>query len=253
MLRFFLTFIVGTLTVQARGKVTIAAAANLVHTIDVVEAAFRTQHPEIEIVVVIASSGSLVAQITHGAPFDVFLSADLDYPQALIKSGHAVADSLTPFAVGQLVLWTTNPDLPIDKLVHALRDPAMHKLAIAHPSTAPYGRAAQQTLESLHLWQALQPKLVIGENISQAAQFVGSGNADAGFIARSLVMSPTLAGQGRWIEVHADLHQPLTQGAVLTLRGADNPSAREFLIFLLSEETRKVFARQGYGVPISPP
>ncbi|MBP6506003.1 MAG: molybdate ABC transporter substrate-binding protein [Opitutaceae bacterium] len=237
-------------TPAAAATLSVAAAANLVYALDALHAAFKQLEPETTINVTLGASGSLVTQITHGAPFDVFLSADLYYPQALIKAGQADADSLTPFATGQLVLWTTKPGLELTALATAVRQPSVKKIAIANPATAPYGRAAQAALTQLGVWAEVQPRLVTGENISQTAQFVSSGNADLGFVALSLVLSPQLAEKGRWLAVPAGLHAPLTQGAVLTRRGAANPAARRYLEFLLSPTARGVFARFGYGPPV---
>ena len=252
MLRFCLALCLSVATAHAEHKVGIAAAANLVHTIDALKSAFLTAHPGVKVDITIGSSGNLVAQITHGAPFDLFLSADLEYPQALIATGHADAASLTPFATGRLVLWTAKPDFKITDLATALLDPSVHKIAVANMTTAPYGRATRQSLDRLELRSILQSQIVTGENVSQTAQFVASGNADLGFVSLSLVRSPQLEGQGTWIEVPAHLHEPLTQGAVLTKQGTLNPSAQRFLAFLQSPEARKVFARYGYDAPTSP-
>ncbi|MFI5355723.1 MAG: molybdate ABC transporter substrate-binding protein [Opitutales bacterium] len=252
MFRVFLAFLLALPAAQAAETVRVAVAANLVQASAALNAAFRAAEPGIQLEVVFGSSGNLVAQITQGAPYDVFLSADLDYPRALIAAGQAEAETLTPFATGRLVLWTTRPGLAVPDLATALRDPALHTLAIANPATAPYGRAARETLEKLGLWAVLQPRLVIGENIGQTAQFVASGNADAGLVALSFVLSPQLADRGRWVEVPAADHAPLTQGAVLTRHGADHPAARRYLAFLRSAAARKVLERFGYGVPASP-
>ena len=175
----------------------------------------------------------------------------MEYPLALIKNGQADAASLTPFATGRLVLWTTRSDLPMTELESVLHDTRMRKLAIANPDTAPYGRAARQTLEKLERWDAMQSNLVIGESISQTAQFVASGNADAGFVALSLVLSAKQQNPGKWLVVPEDFHEPLTQGAVLTKRSTANPAARTFLTFIVSDKARKIFARHGYGMPAS--
>ena len=236
----------------AAPALSVAAAANLVYAMDELNAAFRREAPEVVLTATTGASGSLVAQIGHGAPFDVFLSADLDYPQALIKAGNAVPESLTTFAVGRLVLWTTRPGADISSLAAAVADPAIRRLAIAQTSTAPYGRAAREALEKEGLWASVQPRLVTGENITQTAQFVETGNADAGLVALSLVLSPRLKDRGRWTEVPARLHAPLDQGVVITKRGAANPAATRYLAFLRGPEARKILERFGYGVPASP-
>lgn len=234
------------------GELSVAAAANLVYALDALHAEFRRTAPDVSLTVTTGASGSLVAQIGNGAPFDVFLSADLDYPRALIDAGQADATSLVTFAVGRLVLWTTRPGLDVGSIPDVVRHPAVRRIAIAQVATAPYGRAAREALEKLGLWADAQAKLVTGENITQTAQFVETGNADAGFVALSLVLSPRLQEQGRWSEVPAGLHAPLAQGAVITNRGATNPAATRYLAFLRGPEARKILERFGYGVPASP-
>lgn len=234
------------------GRVSVAAAANLVYALDALNAAFHATAPDVEVTVAIGASGSLVAQITHGAPYDIFLSADMDYPRALIAAGQADAASLLPFATGRLVVWTVNPAVPLDSVAAALQHPATKKIAVANVESAPYGRAAKQALEQLGLWNDLSAKLVFGENITQTAQFVESGGADLGFVALSLVLSPALQSRGRWIAVPEELYAPLTQGAVLTRRGKTNAAAVRYLAFLQSDAAREVFARFGYSVPGKP-
>lgn len=251
IIRLIVLFCLGTATLPAAGRLHIAAAANLVHVMEPLAAAFLAAHPDIKLQTSFGSSGGLVAQISHGAPYDVFLSADLAYPQSLIASGHADATSLKVFARGQLVLWTTRSDLKMSDLTEILSTPSLRRVAIANPETAPYGQAAQQTLEQLHLWILLKPKIVFGENISHTAQFVESGNADVGFVALSAVLSPQLATRGKWLLVPAMLYTPLEQGAVLTTRGTSNPAARVFLRFLLSPEAQDLFSRYGYGTGAS--
>jgi len=236
--------------------VSVAAAANLVYALDALNAAFlEIENPKSKIenrttlTATTAASGSLVVQIKNGAPFDVFLSADLDYPQALIQAGQADAKTLTTFATGRLVLWTTKPAIDVSDLAAAIKNPAVQKLAVANPTTAPYGRAALQALDHLGLAAVARPKIVTGENITQTAQFVETGHADAGFVALSLVLSPKLKDQGRWTEVPATLHAPLDQGAVLTHRGAANPAAARYLAFLASPTARAILTRFGYALP----
>ncbi len=237
---------------RAAQALSVAAASNLVYALDELNAAFRREAPDIVLTATTGASGSLVAQIGHGAPFDVFLSADLEYPLALINAGNAVPESLTTFAVGRLVLWTTRPGADVSSLAAAVADPSIRRLAIAQTSTAPYGRAAREALEKEGLWASVQPRLVTGENITQTAQFVETGNADAGLVALSLVLSPRLKDRGQWTEVPAHLHAPLDQGAVITTRGAANPAATRYLAFLRGPEARKILERFGYGVPASP-
>lgn len=229
--------------------VSVAAASNLVYALDALNAAFAKASPAVTVTSTTGASGSLVAQITHGAPFDVFLSADVDYPRALVSAAAADRASLVIFATGRLVVWTTRPGLRLDSISAVVRDPTVRKIAVANPATAPYGRAAQQALEKLGVWAEAQPKLVVGENITQTAQFVETGNADVGFVALSLLLAPDRRERGRWLELPGGLHAPLEHAAVLTQRGASNPAARRYLEFLTGEAARKILLQFGYRVP----
>jgi molybdate transport system substrate-binding protein len=231
----------------------LAAASDLVFCLPALTAEFSKNSPSITVQVTTGSSGNFFAQIKNGAPYDLFLSADLSYPRALIIAGAADAASLTPYAIGRLVVWTTHPALDPTDLAALVRDPRVKKLALANPAHAPYGRAAQQALDHLGLSSVAAPKLVLGENIAQAAQFVQSGNADAGIVALSLVLAPALRDTGRWHELPATLHAPLQQGAVLTKLGATNPAAQSFLAFLRTPAARAIFERYGFRLPAAPP
>lgn len=252
MWRYFLILLSGILPAGADTVVSIAAASNLMHVLDPVTAAFEATHPGIKLQTSFGASGNLFAQISHDAPYDVFLSADLDYPRALVLVGKAEEKSLCIFAIGQLVLWSKHATLPPGDLGAALRNPLVRKIAIANPTTAPYGRAAKQALEQLGLWDFLVPKLVVGENISQTAQFVDSGNADLGLVALSVIQNTGLAQTGHWLAVPPSLHLPLMQGGILTTRGAAKSAAHAFLEFLQSTEAQNLFARHGYSVRTSP-
>jgi len=250
MKRFLaLVLALGLALAASAEKVTVAAAANFVYCLDALKPAFARIAPGAELVIITGASGNLVAQIKNGAPFDVFLSADVDYPQQLVKTGLAGQDAVTVFATGRLVLWTRREDVPLDSLAGAVRSPLVKKLALANPATAPYGRAAREALQKLGAWTDAQPKLVVGENVSQTLQFVDTGNADAGFVALSLLLSPKLRGAGRYIEVPPGLYGSLAHGGVLTKRGAGNPDAHRFLDFLSSDAARKIFTDYGYRVP----
>jgi molybdate transport system substrate-binding protein len=238
--------------VAARGAETlsVAAAANLTYPLEALDAEFGKSQPAVEVTTAVGASGSLVAQIRNGAPFDVFLSADLQFAEALVKTGNADSRSLTPFAVGRLVFWSVKPGVDVSDIAATVRSPAVRALAIANADSAPYGRAARQALEKLGLWADALPKLVTAENISQAAQFVETGNADAGFVALSSVVSPKLKGRGRWAEVPAGLYEPLTQVAVITLHGSKNPQSALYLAFLRGEAARRILEGFGYGIPV---
>jgi molybdate transport system substrate-binding protein len=234
----------------ANAPLRIAAAANLAFAMDALDAAFAKSDPGVTVTVSTGASGDLVAQIEHGAPFDVFLSADVHFAQVLASAGAADPKSLNTFAYGRLVLWTTRPGLDVTDVASAVRNPAVRHLAIANMSTAPYGRAARQALGKLGAWAEAEPKLVVGESISQTTQFVDTGNADAGFVALSVVLSPKLKGKGTWSEVPAALYEPLGQAAVITGHGAGNPDAVRYLAFLQGPEARAVLEGLGYRTPV---
>lgn len=235
---------------DASSTVAVAAAANLVYALDALNAEFRRAAPDVRVTVTTGASGTLFAQLKHRAPFDVFLSADTDYPRQAVAGDLATPDSLRVFATGRLVFWSTRTTVDVTTdLPTALR--SARKIAVAQPKTAPYGRATQAALEHLGLWSSAEPKLVFGESITQTAQFVETGNADAGFVAMSIVLSPRLAGRGRWHEVPATLYPgvSLDHAAVLTTRGAQNAAARRYLDFLSSDAARKILRDFGYAVP----
>jgi molybdate transport system substrate-binding protein len=252
----FVALVITTALPAAAPKpaVSIAAAANLVYALEALNAEFKLLAPDVTLTSSTGASGGLFAQIKNGAPFDVFLSADTDYPQRLVAEKAASAASLRTFARGRLVFWTTRTGLDVQDIAAAVRDPGIRKIAVAQPTTAPYGRAAQAALEQLGVWRDARPKMVFGENITQTAQFVETGNADAGFVALSIVVSPRLAHQGRWVEVPRSLHpaETLDHAGVLTTRGADNPAARRYLEFLGSAAARKILRDFGYAVPETP-
>ena len=249
----FVLILLGLLLITPASRsgetVSIAAASDLVFCLEELNRQFTNSHPGVTLKTSTGSSGNFFAQIRNGAPFDVFLSADMSYPKELIKAGAAEESSLFQYAVGRLALWTANTNLALTNGLLALRNPAVKRIAIANPEHAPYGRAARDALRHAGLWDALQPRLVFGENISQTAQFVQSGNADAGIVALSLVLSPKLANVGRWTPVPPETHPPLEQGAVLTLRGKDNSAARAYLKFLQSGQAREIFDRYGFRMP----
>ncbi len=233
----------------AADGLTIAAAADLTLCLDQLNAAFRKAHPGAELRTTTGSSGNFLAQIRNGAPFDVFLSADMAYPRELVKDGQAEADTLTLYATGHIVLWSTNPAVDVGKGLAVLNSDAVKKFAIANPDVAPYGRAARAALQSAGLWQPLQSKLVSGENIAQTAQFVQSGNVDAGIVALSFVLSPQAAGSGKYYRIAEDQYPLLEQGAVVTAHGSANPLARAYIEFLRSPEARAVFDQYGFLLP----
>jgi molybdate transport system substrate-binding protein len=238
----------------AAAPVAVAAAANLAPVLGPLEAAFRAARPAVQLTLTVGASGSLHAQIRQGAPFDVLLAADVDYPRALVAAGDADPATFRVFARGRLVFWTLRGPLAGDDLRAALSGRPWATLALAQPRTAPYGRAAEAVLRELGFPPDAGTRLVLGETVAQAAQFVESGAAEAGFVALAAVLSPRLAGRGHWREVPADLHPGvvLDHAAVLTRRGVARGEARAFLDFLDGPEARSILHRFGYATPAAP-
>jgi molybdate transport system substrate-binding protein len=188
------------------------------------------------------ATGQFYTQITQAAPFQVFLSADQTTPKKLVDDGRAVGATLFTYAVGKLVLFSASADLVTGE--QTLRDAKFAKIAIANPTTAPYGAAAIETMKALGVYDKLSGKIVQGSNIAQTFQFVDTGNAELGFVALSQVIKRQ--GGSRWI-VTANLYSPIRQGAVLLKSGADNEAARAFLAFLKGPEAAAVIEKYGYG------
>ncbi|MGH8808826.1 MAG: molybdate ABC transporter substrate-binding protein [Noviherbaspirillum sp.] len=227
---------------------TVAVAANVQYAFDDLQAEFKKETGH-DLKPVYNSSGKFTAQIMNGAPFDVFLSADMEYPDKLHKEGFAVAAPKV-YAYGALVLWTLK-DLDLGKWQSALSGPAVEKIAVANPKTAPYGRETIKALAHFKLDQALQAKMVFGESISQTNQYIHSKAADAGFTAKSVVVSPEMKGQGKWIELPKESYQPIAQGIVVLKHGQQNNAklAQQFHDFVLSPKARAILERYGYLLP----
>jgi molybdate transport system substrate-binding protein len=230
-------------------ELSVAAASDLVFCLEELNQAFCKAHPEITIKSTTGASGNIFAQISNGAPFDIFLSADMRYPLELIKAGLAEKESLTLYAIGHLVVWTAKEELDLSEGIRSLTSRAIRRVAIANPEYAPYGRAAKAALMYFDLWLPLQEKLVFGENIAQTAQFVETGNADAGIVALSIVLAPALNSKEHWIEVPEHAHPHLEQGAVITKAGTLNPASAAYIEFLGSTEARRIFDRFGFRLP----
>src|SRR5581483_7496426 len=193
------------------------------------------------------ASGNLTTQIENGAPFDVFLSADVDYPERLLKENLAEPGSLTQYAVGALVLWVPGDSiLDVERAgMQVLLNPVVKRIAIANPQHAPYGRAAVAALRHYGFYDRIAKRLVLGESVSQAAQFAESGNAQVGMIA--LAGAVALGQKGRYWIVPRDAYPAIEQGAVITARAKNKDAAREFLEFLRSPDSVAVLKRYGFG------
>ena len=198
----------------------------------------------------LGSSGNFYSQIQNGAPFDLYFSADVRYPQKLEESGHAVSGTLYRYAVGRIVLWAPHGS-PVDvrKGLEVLLDPAVRRIAIANPKHAPYGRAAVAAMQHFTVHDRVKDKLVLGENISQAAQFVESGASDIGIVALSLALAPAMRAKGTYWEIPADAHPPLEQGAVILKTAEDRPAATMFLEFVKGPRGQEIMRRYGFTLP----
>lgn len=226
---------------------TIAAAADLKFALTEVVDAFAPGHPGDKVEVVYGSSGKLFAQLANDAPYNLFFSADMDYARNLEAKGLTVGPA-QPYAIGHLVLWSRDARLAKTPLAD-LPKANIAKLAIANPDVAPYGRRAKEALEHAGVWAAMQPKLVMGENIAQTAQFVESGAADAGILALSLVLSPAMKDKGTYSPVPPQWHSALEQGYVVLARARDNPLAKAFSEHMRTSATRAIMRRYGFALP----
>lgn len=230
-------------------EITIAAAADL-------NFAFKELVVEYEkttgnhVKLSLGSSGNFYAQIQNGAPFDLYFSADIGYPRKLEEAGLTVSGSLYRYAVGRIVLWAgTASRLDVSKGLDVLREPGIRKIAIANPKHAPYGRAAVAAMESFKVYESVKDKLILGENISQTAQFIESGACEIGVIALSLAVAPAMSGKGVYWEIPVEAYPSLEQGAVILKQSKNQEAARRFLDFLQSSQGQDIMRRYGFTLP----
>jgi len=238
---------IGEAQVFAEGdEIAIAAASDLSFAIKEVVAEFEKatgKHVKLSL----GSSGNFYAQIQNGAPFDLYFSADIGYPKKLEEAGLVVPGTLYRYAVGRIVLWTNNEaHRDVSKGIEILRDPAIKKIAIANPKHAPYGRAAVAAMEYFKVYEQAKDRVVLGENISQAAQFVESGACDIGIIALSLALAPTMKSRGTYWEIPATAHPPLEQGAAIITSSKHQDVAKQFLPFMQGEKGQEIMTRYGF-------
>lgn len=222
----------------------LAAAADLQPLLPPILTAFQ-QQTGITVLPAYQASATLATEIINGAPFDLFLAADMSFPQRVIDAGKATEANPVAYARGTLVLWTRNDSRISPLSLSALAGPAVRSIAIANAQHAPYGRAAEAALQHLGLFPAARPKLVIAENIAQAAQYADSGNAQVGFISLTAALAPRLRADGHYIAVPQAAYAPIVQGAVVIRGSANVAAAKLFLNFLLSPETEKQLAASG--------
>lgn len=256
-------------SIEARGKssLTVAYAANLEYVIRELKVVFEKKYPWIDLVVLNGSSGRHNAQIRNGAPIDVFLSADLGYPQKLTKDGLGLGKPKI-YAYGTLVLWTlftekenhlkednkrtSEKEIPLDNEIKVLLSPLVQRIAIANPQLAPYGAAAVQVLKAKKIFPLVEQKLVYAENAGAATQYVYTRSTEVGFVPKSAVLSPTLHDKGKWLEMDSSLYKPIAQAMVILpyAKAAGHlENAKLFFHFIGSAEAREVFTRYGYRLP----
>jgi len=250
MKRWILALLVlGTALVVQAQQLTVAAAADLQFAFHDLGEQFEKQ-TGIPVRVTYGSSGNFATQIENGAPFDLFFSADVQYPEKLISEGFAEPGSLCRYADGKLVLWVPNGSkMDLNKRMQVLLDPSVHKIAIANPKHAPYGRAAVAAMRSAGVYEKVESKLVLGENISQTAQFVQSGTADVGLVALSLAVSPGMRNSGRYVEVPAKDYPAIDQGAAIVKGSKNKAAAGTFLAFMKTPAAKAILEKYGFAVP----
>lgn len=227
----------------------VAAASDMATSIDELAAAFAREAPGAEVKTALGASGNLFAQIKNGAPFDVFMSADMAYPARLAREGAAEGSTLQPYAVGRVVLWSADRRFDLRQGLRVLGDARLARLAIANPDVAPYGHAARAALQAHGFWDTVKDKLVIGENVAQAAQFVQTGNAQLGVVSYSTVLGPRMKGVGSYYLIPDDGAAPIEQGAIVTRKGQGNALSGRFMQFLQSPAARAILLRHGFSIP----
>jgi molybdate transport system substrate-binding protein len=251
LLLFVSLFVVLSPDIMRAEEITIAAAADLNFVFKELVLEYEKASGN-QVKLTLGSSGNFFAQIQNGAPFDIYFSADIAYPQKLEELGLTVSGSLYRYAIGGIVLWTRH-ESPIDVTqgIAALRQPSAKKIAIANPKHAPYGRAAVAAMEHFKIYDDVKDRLVLGENVSQAAQFVESGAADIGIIALSLALAPAMSKKGTYWEIPAEAHPPLEQGAVIVKASKRAGSAKQFFEFVKSRQGLAIMKRYGFAAPES--
>jgi molybdate transport system substrate-binding protein len=235
---------------KAPTELTVAAAADLSSALQAVADNYQKK-TGVTLKLSFGASGALTQQIQNGAPFDVFFSADMDYPRQLVSAGIADSASLYQYAIGRLVMWVP-ADSPVDlehKGMNVLLDPSVKKIAIANPQHAPYGRAAVAALKHAGLYDQISDRLVLGENVSQAAQFAESGNAQVGFVALAHAMAPAMQGKGRYWEVPADYYPALAQGVVVISESPHKKEAADFVEYIKTKEVGILLQMYGFTLP----
>ena len=243
LLLIFTCFLVTYLQAQT---VKVAAAADLRYAMDELVKTYKTNNPKVEIEVVYGSSGNAFTQISNGAPFDIYFSADILYPQKLKESGLTLSEPKL-YAIGRIVLWSATID--VSKGLAVLSEKPDIKIATANPEHAPYGQRAVESLKYYNVYNTVEKQLIFGENISQAAQFCLTGNADAGLLALSLVLSPAMSSQGKYFLIDEKSHRPLEQAYVILNRAKGKDEVFAFALFISTKPAREIFEKYGFTLP----
>lgn len=234
-----------TISLSAQ-KVNVAAAANLRYVLEEIKTAYLKQNPKAKVNLTFGASGTLVQQIQNGASFDFFMAADNEFPLKLKEKG-LTSGSMSTYAFGKLAIYSTTLNVSKQGL-DVLKSSVIKKIAIANPETAPYGERAVELLKTQKLYESLKSKIVFGENISQAAQYAFTGNAEIGFIALSLALAPDMDGKGDYYVVPQSLYHPIEQACILIKTQILNTEAAKFKKFVLSPATKAIWEKWGYGL-----
>jgi molybdate transport system substrate-binding protein len=244
-------FFIFTLTAGICGaqEITVAAAADLQFVMQDVGARFQKETGK-TVKLIYGSSGNFAQQLQNGAPFDMFFSANLDYPKRLEAGDLTEPGSFYQYAIGKIVIWVPNDSkLDIGLGLKALLDPAVKKIAIANPEHAPYGKAAVAAMQKKNIYDQVKDKFVLGENISQTATFVASGSADVGIVALSLALSPNMKDKGRFTEIPASDYPAIEQACVIMRSSKNKDVAQQFLKFIQSAPVKELFQKYGFALP----
>jgi molybdate transport system substrate-binding protein len=245
--RILLLVLLLSLTLHGADTISVAAAADLQYAMKDIAAKFE-QATGNKVQFTFGSSGNFFAQINNGATFDVFFSADIDYPKKLEEAGLAEPGSVYQYATGKIVLWTrSDSGIDLKDGLKVLLDSRVRRIAIANPQHAPYGRAAAAAIQNAGIYEKVQDKLVFGENISQAAQFASTGNAEIGIIALSLAKAPAMSSIGKMVEIPTDSYPPLRQGCIVLKASQNKAAARAFVDFLKKPETQELLRSYGFS------
>jgi molybdate transport system substrate-binding protein len=234
---------------SAAQEITVAAAADLQFAMQDIAARFQKETGK-SVKLIYGSSGNFFQQIQNGAPFDMFFSANLDYPKKLEAAGFTLPGSFYQYAKGNLVIWVPNDSkLDLSSGLQALLNPSIKKIAVANPQHAPYGQAAVAAMQKENIYDQVKDKLVLAENISQTASFVVSGSADIGIVALSLAVSPNMKDKGRYAEVPADEYPPIEQACVILGTSKNKQTAQQFLAFIKTAAVDELLRTYGFNVP----